>query len=380
MLNNVNLNLNGSTIYVISNNLNTSSIVLFTSVKNSSISNGKIVGDRDIHEYSTTNNHAHGMGINIFSKSNNITIDNIDISSVTGDAIYISNDNGSLKASKISKNSKHSINITNSNIHYFRRNGISIISGNDIYIYNNKIHDCVYHSSSTGYDKHSVSPRAAIDLERNNINQMYSNIFIINNQLYDVYGATTHIEDNILNFDFENNKISKHITFALDSNKAYKASGDYTKTDYSSFKVCNTMNDFIKNTSSTIANNILIDKNLVIKSTEKYYDPSLNQNNIYYSVPFIDDIKVKVDSKTIQKGKNNVVLKYSNYITITPSNAHNKKMYWTIEDESIITWGNIKNPIESPRINTIKKGETYLVGRTIDGSNKTIKIKIIVTE
>ena len=276
MQDNINLDLNESTIRVLGNDLNSYRIVLFDNVTNGSISNGTIIGDRELHTYTDSSTLEHGMGVAIINESNNVTVTNLNISNVTGDGVYISNCNGSIDTEKIDADSNHSINIINNDIHYFRRNGISIISGNDIYIYNNEIHDCEYIEGSVGHDANSTSPRGGIDFERNSITEMYSNIFIVQNKIYDVYGRLVNIEDSVKYLTFSNNQISKELYFTKDLGKALEAVTDnegihYTEAVYTSFMLCNDYDEFKSMSDSVISNNSLIDINLVKYSSSSYY-------------------------------------------------------------------------------------------------------------
>ena len=155
--------------------------------ENINISNGKIVGDKNNHDYSIDSTHEWGMGIKILG-STNINIENLEILEMTGDGIYISTGN----------DNSESISIKNCVIKENRRQGISIISGEKINISDNEI-----------YNIEGTNPQSGIDLEANNKNQKIDQIdifhnkiynsasksaFILHNQIYNV-----KIRDNILN-------------------------------------------------------------------------------------------------------------------------------------------------------------------------------------
>lgn len=85
------LNLNGSILKVRDNNLEIYSIVKFDNVMFSRITNGKILGDRDSHTYTSdgvgSDTHEGGIGINVHRNCRYISVDNLEISYTTGDAI-----------------------------------------------------------------------------------------------------------------------------------------------------------------------------------------------------------------------------------------------------------------------------------------------------
>lgn len=160
---NINLDLNNSTLIVTPNNLTNYGLFSLYNVDNVSISNGIIIGDRNEHQFEGKTTHEWGMGIDIRGSSN-INIYNMEIYNTTGDGIYISEMGG-----KVSSN----INITNCNIHDNRRQGISIITADNVKIYNNEIHSI-----------HGTNPQSGIDLERNFDSQNINNVFMKDNKFY----------------------------------------------------------------------------------------------------------------------------------------------------------------------------------------------------
>lgn len=157
---------------------------------NVEISNGVIVGDRKEHEFVEDSTSQWGHGVCI-KDSNNITLNNLEIYDAIGDGIYITgnyiND----------KNSTNNINIKNCNIHDNRRQGISVISGNNIQIYNNEI-----------YNIGGTPPHTGIDLESNGRWQRISNIAIENNKMYNLKSnRAISINAYVDNVNISNNEI-----------------------------------------------------------------------------------------------------------------------------------------------------------------------------
>ena len=161
------------------------SIFRILNKNNVKVKNGKLRGDRDVHKYSEGSTHEWGMGIRI-EGSKNIEIKNIEIMKMTGDGIYVTRGLG---------NSKFVI-IQNCVIHENRRQGISIISGENVEISNNEI-----------YNIKGTSPQSGIDLEANYDYQKIDNIYIYNNKLYDFGSRAIKLYNQIYNVKIESNTI-----------------------------------------------------------------------------------------------------------------------------------------------------------------------------
>ena len=159
---NMEIDLNSSTITMQPNDKTGYTILTISNKENVKIKNGNLIGDKDVHDYVGTSTHQWGMGIYILG-AKNIEIENMNISMMTGDGIYISNSN----------DNSNNIKIKNSLIHDNRRQGISIISGENILIDCNEI-----------YNIDGIPPQAGIDLEANNSKQKIDNIYIRNNKFY----------------------------------------------------------------------------------------------------------------------------------------------------------------------------------------------------
>ena len=173
MYSNINFNLNGSTLEIIPNGSYRYNLFTLKGLSNVKIYNGTLIGEKDKHDYSDISHsetHEYGLGISI-TNSNNITIQNMNISKFTGDAIYIAD------TMESGGNRTKNINILNNDIGNNRRNGISIIAGDSILISGNEIHD------TTG-----AKPGAGIDIERNyreGANEQFiTNCTVSNNRIY----------------------------------------------------------------------------------------------------------------------------------------------------------------------------------------------------
>ncbi|HCW3921565.1 TPA: right-handed parallel beta-helix repeat-containing protein [Acinetobacter baumannii] len=125
-------------------------------VKNVNISGGKIIGDKYTHLGETGE---WGMGIEI-RDSQNISISNISIDKMWGDAIYVGT-NG--------KNSNYNINLNNLLMSDNRRQGISIISVTKLTGSNIRI------SNTKGAD-----PASGVDIEPNNKDNILQDIYFKN--------------------------------------------------------------------------------------------------------------------------------------------------------------------------------------------------------
>ncbi|MEX7494423.1 right-handed parallel beta-helix repeat-containing protein, partial [Acinetobacter baumannii] len=125
-------------------------------VKNVNISGGKIIGDKYTHLGKTGE---WGMGIEI-RDSQNISISNISIDKMWGDAIYVGTSG---------KNSNYNINLNNLRMSDNRRQGISIISARKLTGSNIRI------SNTKGAD-----PASGVDIEPNNKDNILQDIYFKN--------------------------------------------------------------------------------------------------------------------------------------------------------------------------------------------------------
>ncbi|WP_180122780.1 right-handed parallel beta-helix repeat-containing protein [Acinetobacter sp. YH12086] len=125
-------------------------------VKNVKISGGSLTGDKYTHLDKTGE---WGMGIEI-RDSQNISISNMNIDKMWGDAIYIGT-NG--------KNSTYNISLKNIRMNDNRRQGISIISVNKLLA-----------SNITATNTSGAMPASGIDIEPNNGSMILKNIVLKN--------------------------------------------------------------------------------------------------------------------------------------------------------------------------------------------------------
>ncbi len=156
----VDVDMNGCTIVIEPNHSTKYAAFLFYNCREFSISNGRIIGDAKSHNYSSVkyqgntevSTHEWGHGI-IVSGSNGI-IQSIDISNMTGDGISVS-------SVQLHHNPLHAqVEISNSDISYCRRNGISCASTLGFSLINTHIHHIGTHNGIKG-----TSPQAGIDFE-----------------------------------------------------------------------------------------------------------------------------------------------------------------------------------------------------------------------
>lgn len=147
-----------SSLIMLANDKKNYQSFLISNAQNVQIINPTLIGDRDVH---IGEEGQWGMGISILS-SNNVRIFNCDISKFWGDGIYISQD---VKTKGTSRN----IVVDKGKIYDIRRNGISVISGENVKLNNLSITDI-----------NGVLPMAAIDIEPNQKEDVIKNITINN--------------------------------------------------------------------------------------------------------------------------------------------------------------------------------------------------------
>ncbi|WP_436872804.1 right-handed parallel beta-helix repeat-containing protein [Acinetobacter haemolyticus] len=162
--NNVTIEMSPKTILnVIPNNAKSYQVFRIHNVNNVKISGGTILGDKYTH---LGNAGEWGMGIEI-KDSKNIYISNMNINKMWGDAIYIGSKG---------KHNNDSIFISNVEMDDNRRQGISVISAENLYVNNVLV-------SNTG----GAAPGSGIDIEPNDNkailkNLNFNNIQTVNNK------------------------------------------------------------------------------------------------------------------------------------------------------------------------------------------------------
>jgi len=137
-------------------------LVNFKDISNSGIKGINIIGDRKIHTGSTGE---WGMGIQIYDSSD-IYIERVKVSDCWGDGIYL----GSTSDASQNKNNTN-IHIEDVTLYNNRRQGISVISVNGLWVTNSTI------QSTNG-----TPPAAGIDFEPNSEHHTLKNIFVDNLQ------------------------------------------------------------------------------------------------------------------------------------------------------------------------------------------------------
>lgn len=160
---NITIDFNHSTLMLKAGGFNYAYMTEVSCCKNFTIKNGTIIGDKINHDYtvqSPNTSHELGYGIYVNCKdgdrggtSQNLpcygTIDNCDISQFIGDAICTQNGTGTGK-----------INIKNCYLHDCRRQGVSILSTDEVSIENTII-------ENIGIDEQAYDPKCGIDIEAN---------------------------------------------------------------------------------------------------------------------------------------------------------------------------------------------------------------------
>lgn len=146
----ITFDLNGSTLLQAANSSVSYSVVNITKQRNVTVTNGTLVGDRQTHDYSNGETDEFGFGIAV-NGSTNVTLSNLSISQMTGDAIILSGADADLaKGGSICKN----VTVSNCQLFACRRQGISVIGADTVAIRNNAIHDIK-----------GTDPESGIDLE-----------------------------------------------------------------------------------------------------------------------------------------------------------------------------------------------------------------------
>ena len=164
---NTEFDLNNSTLRLVPNNKVVYGLIQLHDVENVTIKNGHLIGDRYQHSYvydAEGPTHEYGFGVNIMA-SNNITVENMSIEQMTGDAVIAI---GSAQALNPDGSNRYCTNITIQNNDLFdcRRQGISICHAKDVYIYKNKIHHIGrYENPDTTDPVKGTDPGCAIDIE-----------------------------------------------------------------------------------------------------------------------------------------------------------------------------------------------------------------------
>lgn len=187
---NLDIDFNSSTITLKANDKTGYSMINIENQENIRLKNGMIIGDKDLHNYVGGSTHEWGMGVFV-KGSENVEIDNLVVSNMTGDGIYI------IKGEKDTRN----ILIKNSLLYSNRRQGISIISAEKVEICYNEI-----------YKIEGTSPQSGIDLEANKEDEKINQIFIHHNKFYNFRTKVAiMLHSNVYNVKISNNTITGNI-------------------------------------------------------------------------------------------------------------------------------------------------------------------------
>ena len=161
---NTEFDLNNSALRLVPNEKVVYGLIQLHAVENVTIKNGHLIGDRYQHSYVNDPEgptHEYGFGVNIMA-SDNITVQDMIIEQMTGDAIILI---GSAQALNADGSLRHCTNVTIQNNKLFdcRRQGISVCHAKDVYIYKNEIH----HIGGDGSvdPAGGTAPGYAIDIE-----------------------------------------------------------------------------------------------------------------------------------------------------------------------------------------------------------------------
>lgn len=184
------LDLTDAKLYIEPNGYTEYTLIRLHLVENVTIVGGHLIGDKDEHDYTTIQHtHEFGCGIQIIS-SRNITIKDMKIERMTGDAMIMDFHMIWPTDHRLSRN----IKVLNCEMSHCRRQGISICHARDVEVAYNKIHDIG-----------GTSPGAGIDIEPGGGENWHSTVDRVNihhNEFYDipsmgvciVSGSTTDIE------------------------------------------------------------------------------------------------------------------------------------------------------------------------------------------
>ena len=144
-------------------------LIQLHAVENVTIKNGHLIGDRYEHTYKphpdgSHATHEYGFGINILA-SDNITVEDMKIEQMTGDAIIAISSAQALNPDGSNRYCTKVI-IQNNDLFDCRRQGISICHAVDVYIYKNKIHHIGrYRSADDREPEDGTDPGSGIDVE-----------------------------------------------------------------------------------------------------------------------------------------------------------------------------------------------------------------------
>ena len=172
---NTTLDLTDATLILEPNDNEIYNMIIIDHVQNVTITGGHLIGDREKHKYESGKSHEWGFGVRILS-SQNVTIKNMNIEGMTGDAVILSL-YGSATGSR--DNLCRNITVSDNEIHNCRRQGISVIHASGVEIAHNII-----------YNIRGTDPQFGIDIEPEvDYGCIAENISIHNNKISDCVGG-----------------------------------------------------------------------------------------------------------------------------------------------------------------------------------------------
>lgn len=345
LMSNIELDLNGSTLKVLSNSEPRYNLIHIIDVQNVKVKNGILLGDRETHDYTNqaSSTHEWGHGIKI-ENAKDIEISNLDISLMTGDGIDI---NDTMDENKMRT---EDIVITRNNIHHVRRNGISVGAVDTLEITYNSIHDIS-----------GTNPQSGIDIERNNANQFYKNVTISNNKIYNhKNGSSIAFFDTAENFKIIDNELSDRITAARYSRRDRNDTFPYLPIE-----------DIMEQYNITISGNKVIDESLLDKETytATATEENVNVLNMRTSQVFVTGVTINKTTLELEEGDTETLT-----ATTIPTNADYRAVTWSSSNKNVATI-----TVNSGKITAKSPGTTIITVTTKDGE-KTATCEVTVTE
>lgn len=281
----------GSEFYTKTNSLTTSNTILFKDINNvKCVGKIKVFGDRNTH---TGTSGEWGMGVSIFGDCSYIEIDSIEVYDCWGDGVYISAPDSSPSPRNININSIYSKNN--------RRQGISIVACDGLYVNN------LYAGYTNG-----TAPEAGIDFEPNTThvkNVTISNIHTEYNNGNGIQFAKVYTDSSITNISILKARSNNNLKSGVEGYKFKNVVfGDLT-CEYNSshgFNITRDVEDLIIS-KGKLDNNGLRGLSVILTSQVSgsknlaFYNTSFNNNNTTNTSQ--DGGRVEVMSGTLSKIK-----------------------------------------------------------------------------
>ena len=343
LMSNIELDLNGSTLNVLSNSEPRYNLIHIIDAQNVKVKNGMLLGDRETHDYTnqSPSTHEWGHGIKI-EQAKDIEISDLDISLMTGDGIDI---NDTMVEDKMRT---ENIVITRNNIHHVRRNGISVGAVDTLDITHNTIHDIS-----------GTNPQSGIDIERNNTNQFYKNVTISNNKIYNhKNGSSIAFFDTAENFKIIDNDLSDRITASRYSRRDRDYTFPYLPIE-----------EIMEQYNITITGNKVIDESLLDKETftATATEENVNVLNMRTSQIFVTGVQINKTTLELEEANTETLT-----ATTIPTNADYRAVTWSSSNKNVATI-----TLNSGKITAKSPGTTTITVTTKDGE-KTATCEVTV--